>query len=99
MVKLNVGGVPFTTTVETLASNSRYFQMLANGDEDQTGLSKAVMALEDGSLFFDKNGETFGYLLEWMREGVVPPLAKRSKVHAADQVPLLLLSTAVATLL
>ena len=63
-VRLNVGGVTFDTTRDTL-SKCRYFEPYLEGRFRQ--------ALdEDGRLFVDRSGALFGFLLDFMRTGRLP---------------------------
>ena len=65
IVKLNVGGVLYSTTTSTLLSHTdSYFGAL---------LSEKFAALKDenGAYFIDRNGQYFGYILEYLRTGEI----------------------------
>lgn len=68
VVKLNVGGDTFVTTVETLASNSGFFQSLSY--EGNAELSKT--ATVDGGYFFDRDGPSFALILGYLRTNCLP---------------------------
>jgi hypothetical protein len=78
-VKLNVGGKRFETSVQTLRRISHtFFDAYFSGRYAQD-------VCEDGSIFVDRDGEHFGYVLEYMRDGhlsVAEPSA-RSPVRGA----------------
>ena len=60
---LNVGGLHFRTTAETLNSvPSSFFGALASGRH-------RIQLDEDGSLFLDRNPKHFGLILEYLRNG------------------------------
>jgi hypothetical protein len=62
-VELNVGGCRFETSVQTLRRISgTYFDIYFSGRYDQE-------VCGDGSIFVDRNGEHFGHVLEYMRDG------------------------------
>lgn len=63
-VRLNVGGVEYTTLVKTLTGKSKYFKNLAKPN----GPSVPKVS-EDGSFFIDRDGTSFGTLLSYMRTG------------------------------
>ncbi|CAF5170499.1 unnamed protein product, partial [Rotaria sp. Silwood1] len=67
MVILNVGGEKFSTKVETLTRAKKTFftalfsqQWQIKGDPN------------DGSIFIDRNGKIFYYILEYFRTNMVP---------------------------
>ncbi|CAF5186339.1 unnamed protein product, partial [Rotaria sp. Silwood1] len=67
MVILNVGGEKFSTKVETLIREKNTFftalfsqQWQIKGDPN------------DGSIFIDRNGKIFYYILEYFRTNMVP---------------------------
>ena len=61
IVKFNVGGVPFITTLRT-ASKSGYLRGLLSG--------KFVVDVDSENRYFiDRNGDYFKYLLDYMRSG------------------------------
>jgi hypothetical protein len=64
-VKLNVGGYRFETSVQTLRRMPHtFFDAYFSGRYAQDVCS-------DGSIFIDRDGEHFGHVLEYMRDGVV----------------------------
>lgn len=63
IIKLNVGGTKFVTSRSTLQS-SGYFRALLSGNF-------ADAPDTDGHYFIDRNAVLFGYLLDYMRSGIV----------------------------
>lgn len=67
-VILNVGGEQYTTSVDTLTTREE--------DTFFTELFARQWQLErdpkDDSIFIDRNGKLFAYILEYLRTGVVP---------------------------
>jgi hypothetical protein len=64
-VVLNIGGHRFETSVQTLRRLPHtFFDAYFSGRYAQDVCS-------DGSIFIDRDGEHFGYVLEYMRDGVV----------------------------
>jgi len=63
IVKLNVGGKPFVTTVETLTKdpNSMLAAMFSGRFDPQPH--------EDGSYFIDRDGTHFRFILNHLRDG------------------------------
>jgi hypothetical protein len=70
IVRLDVGGVKFTTTTETLCQESSLLSQLFTRD---CPLPKTV----DGFYFIDRNGTTFDRILNWLRNQSLPPSAYR----------------------
>ena len=69
IVKLNVGGVLYTTTSSTLTVHrDSFFSSLLSG-------KYAAVKDENGAYFIDRNGQYFGYILEYLRTGEIelPP--------------------------
>lgn len=62
IVILDVGGRKFKTYRDTLVCNSDFFKAKFNGE----------FAENEGEIFLDRNGELFGYLLEYMRCRALP---------------------------
>ena len=62
-VKLNVGGILFTTTVQTLTKDPN--SMLAAMFSGRFPMKPA----EDGTFFIDRDGTYFRYILNYLREG------------------------------
>jgi hypothetical protein len=64
-VKLNIGGYRFQTSVQTLRRVPHtFFDAYFSGRYAQD-------VCEDGSIFVDQDGEHFGHVLQYMRDGVV----------------------------
>ena len=65
IVKLNVGGKPFVTTVQTLAKdpNSMLAAMISGC------LFVDFQPYEDGSFFIDRDGTYFRFILNYLRDG------------------------------
>jgi hypothetical protein len=64
-IELNIGGVHFETSVQTLRRiPNTFFDAYFSGRYAQD-------VCGDGSIFVDRNGEHFGHVLEYMRDGVV----------------------------
>jgi hypothetical protein len=64
-VELNIGGYRFQTSVQTLRRVPHtFFDAYFSGRYAQD-------VCRDGSIFVDRDGEHFGYVLQYMRDGVV----------------------------
>lgn len=65
VVKLNVGGVLLTTSVQTLCKypDSLLSILFADGNELNRDSS--------GCVFLDRNGKVFSYMLDWLRRSVL----------------------------
>jgi hypothetical protein len=64
-VELNIGGVYYQTSVQTLRRIPHtFFDAYFSGRYAQE-------VCADGSIFVDRNGEHFGHVLEYMRDGVL----------------------------
>jgi N-acetylneuraminic acid mutarotase len=64
-VELNIGGRRFHTSVQTLRRvPNTFFDAYFSGRYAQD-------VCEDGSIFVDRDGEHFGHVLEYMRDGVI----------------------------
>jgi N-acetylneuraminic acid mutarotase len=64
-VELNIGGCRFQTSVQTLRRIPQtFFDAYFSGRYVQD-------VCEDGSIFVDRDGEHFGHVLQYMRDGVV----------------------------
>lgn len=63
-VVLDVGGVKYFTTLSTLTKENSMLSVLFSG---QYSLSR----LPDGSVFIDRDGNQFKYILTYLRDGVI----------------------------
>jgi hypothetical protein len=64
-VELNIGGYRFETSVQSLRRiKHTFFDAYFSGRYAQD-------VCDDGSIFVDRDGEHFGHVLEYMRDGVV----------------------------
>jgi hypothetical protein len=63
-VELNIGGYRYQTSVQTLRRVPSFFDAYFSGRYAQDVCS-------DGSIFVDRDGEHFGHVLAYMRDGVV----------------------------
>lgn len=68
-VRLNVGGEPFLTTVQTLASQCAYFGSLCS-DEAMPALF--LHDEQGGAFFIDRDAAPFRSLLTFLRSGIAP---------------------------
>jgi len=69
LIRLNVGGKKFSTTMATLQSRGcTFFDALADGS-DKT--HKHFPLDEKGRFFLDRNPKTFSVVLEYLRNGVI----------------------------
>ncbi len=67
VVKLNVGGTPFTTTLSTLTSEpDSMLGAMFSGRHEVRGA-----VLEDGSIFLDRSARMFHHVLSWLRDRTV----------------------------
>lgn len=68
IIRLNIGGSLFSTTKQTLLreENSIFAQLLK---AELEGFENSVFLLSDGTLFIDRNGFLFAYILEYLRLG------------------------------
>jgi len=78
LITLNVGGKLFTTKLATLQSgNTTFFdKMFREGANNTKG--------EDGAYFIDRDSSTFGYILDYLRNGDL--LVKSEAVNIRMQV-------------
>jgi len=62
-IKLNVGGTYYTTSISTLTKepDSMLGKMFSG--------AYAIIKEDDGSVFIDRDGESFKYVLEYLRDG------------------------------
>src|SRR4051812_26960470 len=72
-IDLQVGERRFTTTKDTLTTESGFFSSLLSGRWDNT--------LEDGSHFIDADPALFQHILRYLRRGVFPLFFDLEKGH------------------
>ncbi|KAL8152423.1 hypothetical protein V2J09_010183 [Rumex salicifolius] len=70
VVRLNIGGKKFSTTVDTLTQREPDSMFAAMFSGRHTINHDA----EKGYIFFDRDGKHFRHILNWLREGAVPTL-------------------------
>ncbi|XP_026428011.1 FH protein interacting protein FIP2-like isoform X2 [Papaver somniferum] len=70
LVRLNIGGKKFSTTVDTLTQREPD-SMLAAMFSGRHTLSQDS---EKGPVFVDRDGKHFRHILNWLRDGVIPVL-------------------------
>lgn len=89
IIRLNIGGVQYTTTRATLSSRgSNFFGPLFDGKFGQ--LKDAF-----GAYFIDRNGRWFGPILDYLRQGVlllpsdvkIEQIVEEAKFYAIDLLP------------
>jgi len=74
MVKLNVGGQLFLTTVDTLVKTKSMLSTMFSG-------KIPVMVDRDGYVFIDRDGKFFGKILNFLRNGSIEPPRDRAKCY------------------
>ena len=62
VINLNVGGVKYMTTIQTLIGYDSILKVRFSG-------KYAIKSQEDGSYFIDRDGELFRFILEYFRTG------------------------------
>ncbi|KAH7571669.1 hypothetical protein JRO89_XS04G0114400 [Xanthoceras sorbifolium] len=72
MVRLNIGGNKFCTTVDTLTHREPDSMLAAMF----SGRHTVCRDNEKGYVFVDRDGEHFRHILNWLRDGVVPTLTE-----------------------
>lgn len=65
IIKLNVGGVKFTTLKMTLDKHESFLSSLVSDRHN-------VIKDEEGYIFIDRNGEIFKYIMKWLRGYEIP---------------------------
>ncbi|CAG8765492.1 10232_t:CDS:1, partial [Racocetra persica] len=65
IVTLNVGGVLYTTTKDTLLKHKSFFSGLFSNNF-------SISLDSNGNSFIDRNGELFKYVLEFLRNNALP---------------------------
>lgn len=81
VVRLNVGGELFITTVQTLASQCQYFSALAS-----TGAMPTLFLpdVQGGAFFIDRSARLFHRVLDFLRSGIAPsglPVSERRELR------------------
>jgi hypothetical protein len=76
-VELNIGGYRFETSVQTLRRVPHtFFDAYFSGRYAQD-------VCDDGSIFVDRDGEHFGHILEYMRDGMVAVAEARARPNVS----------------
>ncbi|WMV52972.1 hypothetical protein MTR67_046357 [Solanum verrucosum] len=70
MVRLNIGGRKFCTTLDTLTQREPDSMLAAMF----SGRHTICQESEKGHIFVDRDGKHFRHILNWLRDGVIPPL-------------------------
>ncbi|XP_008240560.1 PREDICTED: FH protein interacting protein FIP2 isoform X4 [Prunus mume] len=70
LIRLNIGGKKFCTTIDTLTQREPDSMLAAMF----SGRHTLCQDPEKGYVFVDRDGEHFRHILNWLRDGVVPTL-------------------------
>lgn len=70
LVRLNVGGTIFVTTVDTLTQRDTDSMLAVMF----SGRHRLHMDAKEGAVFIDRDGTHFRHILNWLRDGTVPIL-------------------------
>lgn len=70
VVRLNVGGMTFATTVDTLTQRDTDSMLAVMF----SGRHRLHMDSKKGAVFIDRDGTQFRHILNWLRDGVIPML-------------------------
>ncbi|XP_048498351.1 FH protein interacting protein FIP2 isoform X2 [Beta vulgaris subsp. vulgaris] len=70
IVRLNIGGKKFCTTVDTLTQRDPDSMLAAMF----SGRHTVCQDPDKGYIFVDRDGEHFRHILNWLRDGVIPTL-------------------------
>ncbi|GJR56553.1 FH protein interacting protein FIP2 [Tanacetum coccineum] len=70
IVRLNIGGKKFCTTMDTLTQREPHSMLAAMF----SGRHTVCKDSEKGYVFLDRDGKHFRHILNWLRDGVVPNL-------------------------
>ncbi|KAL2503187.1 FH protein interacting protein FIP2 [Forsythia ovata] len=70
MVRLNIGGKKFCTTVDTLTQSEPESMLAAMF----SGRHTVCQYSNEGYVFVDRDGKHFRHVLNWLRDGVIPSL-------------------------
>ncbi|KAK9058750.1 hypothetical protein SSX86_023592 [Deinandra increscens subsp. villosa] len=71
IVRLNIGGEKFCTTVDTLTHREPHSMLAAMFSGRHT-----ICKDSEGCVFVDRDGKHFRHVLNWLRDGAVPDLTK-----------------------
>lgn len=72
VVRLNVGGTSYCTTLATLQKEEQsLLSDMFGTDGDEIRLSEILRVLPDGSYFLDRDGHLFRFILDYLRTGKV----------------------------
>ncbi|PWA44977.1 BTB/POZ fold [Artemisia annua] len=71
IVRLNIGGKKFCTTVDTLTQREPHSMLAAMF----SGRHTVCKDSDKGYVFLDRDGKHFRHILNWLRDGVVPNLS------------------------
>ncbi|KHN74950.1 BTB/POZ domain-containing protein KCTD8 [Toxocara canis] len=105
IVRLNVGGTPYSTLYDTLVnSKSKFFEHMFRIDPRSGQIvvfRQNIVEDEDGRIFINRDGRLFAYVLQYMRDGkrtVIPEstdlirqLVREAEFFAIDRYRTLLL--------
>jgi len=94
IVRLNVGGKSYMTSITTLTKikDSMLSRMFS---PDNSGMLKR---LDDGSVFIDRDGKIFRYILEYLRDGGVPNIKESDRKRLSREAEYYALNGLVETL-
>ncbi|XP_062113594.1 FH protein interacting protein FIP2-like [Humulus lupulus] len=70
MIRLNIGGKKFYTTIDTLTQREPHSMLAAMF----SGRHTVCQDPEKGFVFVDRDGKHFRHILNWLRDGAVPTL-------------------------
>ncbi|KAG7033659.1 FH protein interacting protein FIP2, partial [Cucurbita argyrosperma subsp. argyrosperma] len=70
LVRLNIGGKKFRTTLDTLTQREPDSMLAAMF----SGRHTLCQDPDEGSVFLDRDGKHFRHILNWLRDGIVPTL-------------------------
>ncbi|KAI3987374.1 hypothetical protein MKX01_022655 [Papaver californicum] len=70
LVRLNIGGKKFSTTIDTLTQREPDSMLAATFSGRHTLSQDSEM----GPVFVDRDGKHFRHILNWLRDGVIPVL-------------------------
>ena len=75
VIELNVGGTLYTTKLSTLRKDPR--SMLATMFSGRHVIERT----DDGRFFIDREGNSFKYILQYLRDGKMPPATEAAEVY------------------